>query len=157
MKCPFCTPDEMTVLYDDGKVILLLDSYPASRGHVLVVPVRHVERWEELTSGEKMALLHGVELAMAKLREVLGPNGFNVGINLGEAAGQTVRHIHIHVIPRYDGDCRNLRGGVRKAVLDVEDENLNMGEKRPKNMLGKAEIKMLKDALSQKEKRDEWT
>ncbi|WP_048152486.1 HIT family protein [Palaeococcus ferrophilus] len=155
MRCPFCRPDESAVLYYDEEIRILLDSYPANRGHVLVVPARHVERWEELEPGEKMALLHGVELTMGKLKEVLAPDGFNVGINLGDAAGQTVKHLHVHVIPRYKGDCGRPRGGVRKAVLDVEDENLNMRERWLKNRFGEDEVKMLKEAFAQNEKSDE--
>ncbi|WP_297091842.1 HIT family protein, partial [Thermococcus sp.] len=90
MECPFCNPSDEVILYEDGLIRILLDSYPASRGHLLVVPKRHVESWEELTEEEKTALVKGIELAMKKLREVLKPDAFNVGMNLGSAAGQTV-------------------------------------------------------------------
>lgn len=155
MECPFCYPCEGFVLYADGMVKILLDSYPAGKGHLLVVPSRHVESWEELTPEEKASLMRGVELAMEVLGEVLNPDGFNVGMNLGEAAGQTVRHIHIHVIPRYAGDCKKPRGGVRKAVLDVEDENLHMKERWLKNRLPKGKLERLRAAFAQKENSEE--
>ncbi len=147
MECPFCNPRPENVLYEDGLIRILLDSYPANRGHLLVVPKRHVERWEELRDGEKSALVRGVDLAMEKLEETLKPDGFNVGMNLGRAAGQTVPHLHVHVIPRWEGDCKRPRGGVRKAVLDVEDENLNLKERWIRNRLGDDEIRALREAF----------
>jgi ATP adenylyltransferase len=120
MECPFCSPSKDVMLYEDELVRILIDSYPASRGHLLVVPRRHVERWEDLTEEEKSALIKRMELAMEKLKEAINPDAFNVGMNLGKAAGQTVPHLHLHVIPRWEGDCAHPRGGVRKAVLDLE-------------------------------------
>ncbi|ASJ06519.1 HIT family protein [Thermococcus pacificus] len=150
MECPFCNPDKEALLYEDGLIRILIDSYPANRGHLLVVPKRHVESWEELREEEKLALLRGMELAMEKLRGTLKPDGFNVGMNLGRAAGQTVPHLHLHVIPRWEGDCRSPRGGVRKAVLDLEDENLNLRERWVRNRLSGEEIERLRAAFSRK-------
>ncbi|ASJ11766.1 HIT family protein [Thermococcus thioreducens] len=147
MECPFCNAKREAILYDDGIIRILIDSYPANRGHLLVVPGRHVESWEELSGEEKAALIRGMELAMEKLREVLKPDGFNVGMNLGRAAGQTVPHIHLHVIPRWMGDCAHPRGGVRKAVLDLEDENLSMRERWVKNRLREEEVERLREAF----------
>ncbi|MEO2152419.1 MAG: HIT family protein, partial [Thermococcus sp.] len=135
MECPFCRPPKEQLLYEDELIRVLLDAYPANRGHLLVVPRRHVERWEDLTGEEKLALIRGMELAMEVLRETLKPDAFNVGMNLGKEAGQTVPHLHLHVIPRWKGDSKNPRGGVRKAVLDLEDENLSLKERWVKNRL----------------------
>ncbi|AEH24152.1 histidine triad protein [Pyrococcus yayanosii CH1] len=105
---------------------------------------------DDLTEEEKVALIRGIELAMKALSLVLSPNGFNIGINIGETAGQTVEHIHVHVIPRYRGDCRHPRGGVRKAVLDIEDENLAGDKERwLRNRLGEKEIRALRRALNE--------
>ncbi|BAD85828.1 probable bis(5'-adenosyl)-triphosphatase, HIT family [Thermococcus kodakarensis KOD1] len=147
MKCPFCSPKRENLLYEDELIRVILDEYPANRGHVLVVPRRHIEAWEELDEKEKIALMQGVDLSMKALKQTLNPDGFNVGINLGEAAGQTVSHIHIHVIPRWKGDCNRPRGGVRKAVLDIEDENLTMKERWEKNRLGREEVESLRKAF----------
>jgi len=92
MECPFCRPPKEQLLYEDSLIRILLDAYPANRGHLLVVPRRHVERWEELRDDEKLALIRGMELAMEVLRETLKPDAFNVGMNLGKEAGQTVPH-----------------------------------------------------------------
>ncbi|NJE54769.1 HIT family protein [Thermococcus sp. 21S9] len=148
MECPFCRPPREQLLYEDGLIRILLDAYPASRGHLLVVPRRHVERWEDLTGEEKLALIQGMELAMEVLRETLKPDAFNVGMNLGREAGQTVPHLHLHVIPRWRGDSRNPRGGVRKAVLDLEDENLSLKERWVKNRLDEEGVSLLREALA---------
>jgi len=147
MECPFCNADNDVLLYENGQIRILLDSYPANRGHLLVVPVRHVERWEELTEEEKLAMVRGVDLAIDRLKKTLGPDGFNIGMNLGRAAGQSVPHLHLHVIPRWNGDCNLPRGGVRKAVLDVEDENLEMKERWISNRLREDEVKRLRRAF----------
>ncbi|WP_456365563.1 HIT family protein [Thermococcus sp.] len=152
MKCPFCNPRRDNVVHEDGLIRIILDGYPASRGHLLVVPRRHVERWDELTGEEKAALIRGAEMAMKALKEALKPDGFNVGMNLGEAAGQTVPHLHVHVIPRWKGDCRKPRGGIRKAVLDLEDENLSMRERWIRNRLRDEEVKAVRRALRSRSK-----
>ncbi len=150
MECPFCKPPREQLLYEDGMIRILLDAYPASRGHLLVIPRRHVERWEDLSGEEKMGLIRGMELAMEVLRETLKPDAFNVGMNLGREAGQTVPHLHLHVIPRWEGDCSHPRGGVRKAVLDLEDENLSMRERWERNRLSGEEVEMLRAAFNRK-------
>ncbi|ASJ02175.1 HIT family hydrolase [Thermococcus profundus] len=147
MECPFCNPSEGSLLYEDELIRILLDGYPASRGHLLVVPARHVERLEELEEEEKVAMIKEIEMAMEALKRTLSPDGFNVGMNLGEAAGQTVPHLHVHVIPRWRGDCEKPRGGVRKAVLDIEDENLDRKERWERNRLGEEERVELRKAL----------
>ncbi|AHL23696.1 HIT family protein [Thermococcus nautili] len=148
MECPFCRPPKEQLLYEDSLIRILLDAYPASRGHLLVVPRRHVERWEDLRDDEKLALIRGMELAMEVLRETLKPDAFNVGMNLGKEAGQTVPHLHLHVIPRWRGDSRNPRGGVRKAVLDLEDENLSLKERWVRNRLKPEEVSRLREAFN---------
>lgn len=147
MRCPFCNANPKVLLYEDDLIRIFIDSYPANRGHLLVVPRRHVEKWGELSFKEKIALLRGIELAIKKLKLTLNPDGFNVGINLGKAAGQTVPHLHVHVIPRYEGDTNFPRGGVRKAVLDIEDENLELKERWIKNRMSEEEVKKLKQAF----------
>lgn len=148
MRCPFCEPKKENVLYEGELIRILIDSYPASKGHLLVVPRRHVEKWEDLREEEKTALLKGMELAMKALRKALNPDAFNVGMNLGREAGQTVPHLHLHVIPRRKGDSKNPRGGVRKAVLDLEDENLNLKERWMRNRMSEEELKRLREALN---------
>jgi diadenosine tetraphosphate (Ap4A) HIT family hydrolase len=89
------------------------DRYPVSRGHTLIVPHRVVPTWFEATRGEQVAILELLDVVKAQLDAELQPQGYNVGFNAGEAAGQTVAHLHLHVIPRYAGDMEDPTGGVR--------------------------------------------
>jgi len=113
--CIFCNP-RREILAENAHALAFFDSYPVSRGHALVVPRRHVITIFDL-SGEEYAGCFGLVLP---LKEVLfaryAPDGYNVGANCGEAAGQSVWHAHIHVIPRYTGDVPNPRGGVRGVI-----------------------------------------
>lgn len=92
------------------------DAYPVSPGHTLVVPVRHEPDFFALTEEERRALWSLVEEVRDRLEEVHAPDGYNVGVNAGWAAGQTVAHAHVHVIPRYEGDVEDPRGGIRHVM-----------------------------------------
>jgi len=95
---------------------VIYDGFPVSEGHCLVVPHRVYANYFDSTKEEIVGLQALVVEAQKLLREKLSPDGFNVGINCGEAAGQTVPHMHIHVIPRYKGDMDDPRGGVRGVI-----------------------------------------
>jgi diadenosine tetraphosphate (Ap4A) HIT family hydrolase len=87
-----------------------------SPGHALLVPRRHVATWFEATDDERAELVAGIDWARQAIEQRHRPAGFNVGMNLGQAAGQTVAHLHLHVIPRYVGDVQDPRGGIRWVV-----------------------------------------
>ena len=89
------------------------DGFPISPGHTLIIPKRHIGSFFELESDERQDLLNLLEAAKKILDEKFHPNGYNIGINDGPAAGQTVPHAHIHLIPRFTGDQTDPRGGVR--------------------------------------------
>ena len=89
------------------------DAFPVSPGHSLVVPFREVATWFDASADEKKAIFDLVDVVKRQLDEELRPQGYNVGFNAGAAAGQTVMHLHVHVIPRYTGDVPDPRGGVR--------------------------------------------
>ncbi len=93
------------------------DSYPVSPGHSLVIPRRVVATWDETTPAERSALTDLMSLVKDQLRTELNPDCFNIGFNEGAAAGQTVFHLHIQVIPRFTGDVPYPRGGIRHAVM----------------------------------------
>jgi len=93
-----------------------VDGYPVSPGHLLIIPRRHVGSWFELSRDEQIAMLDLLDAARADLVASRHPDGFNVGINDGPAAGQTVGHVHMHFIPRYSGDVVDARGGVRWVI-----------------------------------------
>ncbi len=93
-----------------------LDSFPVSKGHALVVPKRHVAMIWDLTTEEYTDVFDLVRQTKEILQHKYEPQGFNVGVNCGEAAGQSIFHAHIHVIPRYLGDVPYPRGGVRNII-----------------------------------------
>ncbi len=118
--CPFCNIekaiDESRIIYQDSTWIAILDNYPVSEGHTLLIPKRHCKTYFDLNFIELESV--GVTIGIIKrlLDTKYNPDGYNIGINCGEAAGQTVHHCHIHIIPRYNGDCENPRGGVRGVI-----------------------------------------
>jgi diadenosine tetraphosphate (Ap4A) HIT family hydrolase len=112
--CPFCGMDR--VLEKSAHGLAVADHHPVARGHVLVVPRRHVPSIFDLPREEQQDLWALVEAVRGHLRRELEPTGFTVGINDGSSAGQTVEHAHIHVIPRYEGDVPDPRGGVRWVI-----------------------------------------
>ena len=95
---------------------MILDSYPVSPGHSLVIPKRHVGSFFDTTDSERTAVLALLDLAKSRIEQVHNPDGYNIGINDGAAAGQTIAHLHVHVIPRYAGDRPDSRGGVRWVI-----------------------------------------
>lgn len=116
--CPFCQPDPSRMWLATDLAIVLWDAFPVTEGHTLVVPRQHVASIYELTSGDQAALWTLVAKARNRLSEDLAPHGFNIGLNDGEAAGQTILHAHIHIVPRRDGDVADPRGGVRWIIPD---------------------------------------
>ena len=130
MVCPFCTLPAERILHRHGSAIALRDAYPASPGHTLIVSTRHVGSFFETTGQERLDLLALVDEARAQLIAEHSPDSFNIGINDGPAAGQTVPHLHIHLIPRYQGDQPDPRGGVRWIFADKADY-WNARETRP--------------------------
>jgi diadenosine tetraphosphate (Ap4A) HIT family hydrolase len=101
--------------------LIIRDGYPISPGHTLIIPRRHVDSFFNLTADEKLDLLGLIEIAKAGTDEEFKPDSYNLGINDGPAAGQTVPHLHIHLIPRYLGDVPDARGGVRWIIPDKAD------------------------------------
>ncbi len=116
LTCPFCNPAPGEVVLENDLCYARYDKFPASPGHLLIIPFRHVASLFDATDEEQAALLALVREANVLLDEEFHPDGYNIGVNVGEAAGQTVMHLHVHVIPRYVGDVEDPRGGVRGAI-----------------------------------------
>lgn len=116
--CPFCNPDPEQVFLETELVVGLWDKFPVSPGHALLVPRRHVAGWFDASEEERQALTAALDIARDRILEHHRPDGFNIGVNSGEAAGQTVFHLHVHLIPRYRGDQADPRGGVRRLFPD---------------------------------------
>lgn len=106
------------VLAADDLFAVVSDKYPVSPGHTLIIPRRPLTRFQELTAAEKSRLLEWVEWVQARLQQTLtpAPDAFNLGVNDGIAAGQTMPQFHLHVIPRHSGDVADPRGGVRWVI-----------------------------------------
>lgn len=112
--CPLCERVlRGTLICANDLAVAFADGYPVSPGHTLVVPRRHVANFFSLSEDEQCALWSLVPCAERILTREHGPAGYNIGVNVGTAAGQTVAHVHLHLIPRYEGDRPDPRGGVR--------------------------------------------
>jgi diadenosine tetraphosphate (Ap4A) HIT family hydrolase len=119
---PFFAFDEVReLLYETATAFSFYDKYPVSKGHSLVLPKRQVSNYFELSTKEQMACWLIVNKVKELLQKLYGPDGFNIGININESAGQTVPHAHIHIIPRYKGDVAVPRGGVRGVIPDKRE------------------------------------
>lgn len=114
--CPFCSPDPARVFYEDPLVRALWDGFPVSPGHALLVTRRHVADWFDAGDAEQLALTRALAIARRVIEERHAPAAYNIGSNAGAAAGQTVPHLHVHLIPRYEGDVADPRGGVRWVI-----------------------------------------
>lgn len=114
--CAFCHLPETRIIDSSQHVMVIRDGFPISPGHTLIIPKRHIASFFEATTDEREELLNLLDRAKEKLITDFSPDGFNIGINDGSAAGQTIPHLHIHLIPRYLGDQSDPRGGVRWII-----------------------------------------
>ena len=115
--CIFCKDfDSYVKLYEDETWIVVEDKFPVSKGHTLIIPKRHCETFFDLNYEESVTLPMILSIAKEILKGKYNPQGYNIGANCGTVAGQTIHHCHIHLIPRYEGDVENPRGGVRGCI-----------------------------------------
>lgn len=115
---PFPAIEPERILAQDDLFLVALDKFPVSEGHVLIIVKRVVSRFQDLTTDEKARITHWISWCESHLDRTLRPkpDAFNIGINDGLAAGQTVGQLHVHIIPRYKGDVPDPRGGVRFVI-----------------------------------------
>ena len=114
--CIFCNISQDRRIAENDHCFATYDDFPVSKGHTLIIPKRHVADYFDLTEDEVMAMQALMRDIKAKIDAELSPDGYNIGINVNAAAGQTVFHVHMHLIPRYVGDVENPRGGVRGVI-----------------------------------------
>jgi diadenosine tetraphosphate (Ap4A) HIT family hydrolase len=118
-ECIFCSEDNSgRVFIDDDLGYARWDKNPVSLGHALIIPRRHVLSFFELETRELIDLYELLQKAKRQIDGLHKPDGYNIGINQGSSAGQTVEHLHIHLIPRYKGDVPEPRGGIRHVIPD---------------------------------------
>jgi len=111
--CSFCTLPPERIIDENSTVIAIRDGYPVSPGHTLLITKRHIGSFFDLTEAERSDVLALLNRAKLAVEHEFQPLGYNIGINDGPCAGQTVPHLHVHLIPRYAGDSPDPRGGVR--------------------------------------------
>ena len=114
--CPFCHPKDVDILFHTDLSLVFYDHYPVSAGHTLIIPQRHIANYFDLRKEEKRDLYDCADRAKEILDSRFHPDGYNLGLNIGEAAGQSIFHVHLHLIPRYRGDTPNPKGGVRGVI-----------------------------------------
>lgn len=120
-ECFFCKCIEnKSFQLENNLAFARFDDNPVNKGHFLIVPKRHVKDWWETTDEERLALFNLIDEAKKIVDQRFNPDGYNIGMNLGEKAGQSVMHLHVHLIPRYDGDVSNPRGGVRGVIPEKQ-------------------------------------
>jgi diadenosine tetraphosphate (Ap4A) HIT family hydrolase len=119
--CPFCTLPPERIVDQNEWAMVIRDGFPVSPGHTLVIPKRHVGSYFELRDAEADAMRSLLLAAKTKVDEAFRPDSYNIGINDGPQAGQTVPHVHMHLIPRYQGDVKDPRGGVRWLIPEKAD------------------------------------
>jgi diadenosine tetraphosphate (Ap4A) HIT family hydrolase len=115
-ECELCRLDQ--VLIEDEEAYVRYDNNSLSRGHVLIVPRRHVADFFDMTAREKAGVLALLDRAKALLDDEFAPDGYNIGVNIGHAGGQSRMHVHVHLIPRYRGDVADPRGGIRCVLAN---------------------------------------
>ncbi len=102
--CQFCELDKSVIIIEQNSCIMIANKYPYVFGHLLIVPKRHVETIEDLNKDEDKDMMLLSKKAVRMLRNTFNPEGFNIGINIGEISGGSIKHLHIHIVPRYKGD-----------------------------------------------------
>ena len=123
--CPFCEilqgATNPRIIFERAEFVAIWDGFPVSKGHALLVSKRHAGSFFDLSIEERCDALESISKLKDLIDGKFSPGAYNIGINEGAEAGQTVPHVHIHVIPRYKGDVVDPRGGIRWVVPDKAD------------------------------------
>lgn len=114
MSCIFC--EIKNYVLENELAYGIFDKFPATKGHMLFIPKRHVANFFDITKEEREAIFDLVEEGKKMLDEKYNPDGYNVGVNVNQSGGQTVFHVHVHLMPRFNGDVIDPTGGVRGAI-----------------------------------------
>ena len=121
-ECFFCNCiNNKDYLLENNYAIARFDDFPVNNGHLEVIPKRHIKDWWEATKEERIAIFELIDEAKKIIDEKYAPDGYNIGMNLGEYAGQSIMHLHVHLIPRYKGDVESPRGGIRGVIANKQN------------------------------------
>ena len=115
-ECPFCNPSSEDIIIQNELCYARFDKFPVNKGHILIIPFRHFSNYFDATKDEKISIINLIDKAKVFLDKEFKPDGYNIGVNIGKYAGQTICHVHIHIIPRYKGDIDNTKGGIRGVI-----------------------------------------
>ena len=130
--CYFCKLSRrVEIICETATCVAFYDGYPVSPGHALIIPKRHVANYFDLTNHEREAMNVVLQYVKQKIDERFHPDGYNIGINVNEAAGQSVFHCHMHLIPRYKGDVPNPKGGVRGVIPSKQSYSAKKRPEKP--------------------------
>jgi len=123
MSCLFCKlkNEENKIIYQDDNVFCIYDNFPVGKGHILVITKRHIKDYFETSVFEVSSIDKALKYCKTLIDKEYNPTGYNIGINNGLSAGQTIMHLHVHLMPRYDDDSKNPRGGVRGVISEKQD------------------------------------
>ena len=119
MECPFCRQEMLSIVLENDHALAFYDKYPVQKGHLLIIPKKHVETYFEADNEQIMAIHDLIHKGKMILDKEFQPDGYNIGVNIGYYGGQTISHLHFHLIPRYKGDIEDPRGGVRSIVKNL--------------------------------------
>ena len=121
--CLFCTYDKGKFIAENDFAFAIYDNFPVNEGHSLIIPKRHFANFFEATEEEIAGIYSMLHEVKGIVDKKYSPTGYNVGINVGDDGGQTIMHLHVHLIPRYRGDVENPKGGIRKLKKELVPYN----------------------------------
>lgn len=119
MSCIFCDTEKLDILVENELAFAIFDKFPVNKGHMLIIPKRHYKNFFEASKEEILAIHDLLHKSKEILTKQYNPDGYNIGININEEGGQTIFHLHIHLIPRYKGDVEDPRGGIRNLKTQL--------------------------------------
>ena len=107
--------------FQNNLAIARFDDFPVNKGHIEIISKRHIKDWWSTTLEERILIFNLIDEVKKYIDDKYNPDGYNIGMNLGEMAGQSIMHLHVHLIPRYTGDVSNPRGGVRGIIPEKQN------------------------------------
>ena len=116
MSCPFCNINEDKIIAKNKFSYAIYDKYPVNKGHILIISKEHIRDYFDASTEVREAIFDLMEDCKSLLDNKYNPDGYNIGFNCGKEAGQTIMHLHLHLIPRYEGDIEDPTGGVRGVI-----------------------------------------
>ena len=119
LTCPFCNRGELKIILENELAFAIYDKYPVQKGHLLIIPKEHIVTYFDASEEQILAMHELIQKGKKLLDNEFKPDGYNIGVNVGFYGGQTIPHLHVHLIPRYKGDIEDPRGGVRKIVKNL--------------------------------------